>query len=54
MSEIHLAARDLVYLTEIRETWSRPERLGRDDRDLRDFVETMEAWPRQGESPRSA
>jgi len=32
-AETHLAARDRVYLTEIRETWRRLERFGRDDRD---------------------
>ena len=42
LTETHLAARYLIYMTEARGTWSKPERLGREgeadglpDRDLR-------------------
>ena len=42
LTETHLAARDLIYLTKTRKTWPRPKRLGRDDRDLRDLAETRE------------
>jgi len=31
LPETHLVAQDLVYLTETKGTWPRPERFGRDD-----------------------
>jgi len=52
--ETHLTARDLIYPTETREPWPRPNRLGREaeadgllDRDQENLTETLETWPRR-------
>ena len=47
ITKTYLVARDLIYLTETRESWSRPKRLGREaeaddlpDRDQENLAET--------------
>jgi len=45
-----LTPRDLVYLTETKGTWPRPDRFGQGDRYPRGLAETIQHWPRQVES----
>jgi len=52
--ETHMVARDLIYMTETREPWPRPKRLGREDeadglpdRDQENLAKTLETWPRR-------